>query len=91
MKREHKYFGRKELLRYSLIVPLINGTNPYATIEEYCKEVSEKVYEYEGKMLKIKPRTIKGWYSIFFYCSFKYCVHIYSCIIIKKSMSNNKS
>lgn len=62
MKREHKYFGRKELLRYSLIVPLINGTNPYATIEEYCKEVSEKVYEYEGKMLKIKPRTIKGWY-----------------------------
>lgn len=63
MKTEkNKYYGRKELLRYSIIVPLINGTNPYASILEYCEEASKQSYEYEGKMLKFTARTIKGWY-----------------------------
>ena len=61
-KEKNKYYGRKELLRYSIIVPLINDTNPYGSIEEYCREASEKSYEYEGKMLKFTARTIKGWY-----------------------------
>ena len=62
IKREEKYFGRKELLRYSLIVPLINGTNPYSTIDEYCEEVSKGVYEFNKEKVKFKARTIKGWY-----------------------------
>ena len=62
MEKEEKYFGRKELLRYSLIVPLINGTNPYNTIEEYCKKASEKEYKFNGEKVEIKARTIKSWY-----------------------------
>ncbi len=62
MRREEKYFGRKELLRYSLIVPLINGTNPYSTIDEYCKEISKNVYEFNKEKVKFKARTIKSWY-----------------------------
>ena len=62
MKREENYFGRKELLRYSLIVPLINGTNPYSTIDEYCKETSKNVYEFNKEKVKFKARTIKSWY-----------------------------
>ena len=61
-KEGNKYYGRKELLRYSIIVPLVNGTNPYSSIEEYCRKASEKSYEYEGRMLKFTARTIKGWY-----------------------------
>lgn len=57
-----KYYGRKDLLRYSIISPLINGTNEYGTIGEYCKQASQKSYEFEGKILKFKERTIKGWY-----------------------------
>lgn len=61
-KGKEQYFGKKELLRYSLIVPLINGTNPYSTVDEYCKKVSEKTYEFNKEKLKYTARTIKGWY-----------------------------
>ena len=61
-KEKEKYFGRKELLRYSLIVPLINKTNPYSTVDEYCKKVSENTYEFNKEKVKFKARTIKGWY-----------------------------
>ena len=66
MSTKEKYYGRKELFRYSIIVPLINGTNEYATIDEFCKRASERTYVYEGKQIKYKSRTIKSWY-------YKYC------------------
>ena len=62
MKQKNAYYGRKELLRYSIIVPLINGTSSCATIDEYCKEASKKVYDYNGEKLSFSARTIKGWY-----------------------------
>lgn len=62
MKDQEKYYGRKELLRYSIIAPLINETNPYPTKREYIKEASKKTYEFNGKSLKFTERTIKGWY-----------------------------
>ena len=62
MKVKNNYYGRKELLRYSIIAPLINDTNPYATINEYCQKASEDTYEYDGEKVKYSARTIKGWY-----------------------------
>lgn len=62
MGKENKYYGRKDLFRYSIIVPLINGTNTESTINEYCRCASEKTYEFEGKQIQIKARTIKSWY-----------------------------
>lgn len=61
-EEKNKYYGRKELLRYSIIVPLINDTNPYSSVDEYCRAASKKSYEYEGRILKFTSRTIKGWY-----------------------------
>ena len=60
---KERLHGRVELFRYSIIVPLINGTNPYSTIEEYCKKASERTYDFNGKEIKVKPRTIKSWYE----------------------------
>lgn len=62
MKVKNSEYGRYDLFRYGIIVPLINGTNPYATIKEYCKKASEKTYEFKGKQLKFKARTIEEWY-----------------------------
>lgn len=62
MKEKNNDYGRYDLFRYGLIVPLINGTNPYSTIKEYCQKASEKIYEFNGKQLKFKSRTIEEWY-----------------------------
>lgn len=62
MKVKETYYGKKELLKYSIIAPLINGTNPYGTINEYVEKASENVYFFKGENLKFKPRTIKQWY-----------------------------
>ena len=56
------YYGRLDLFRYSVIVPLINNTNDFNTINEYCDFVASKTYNFEGKIIKITPKTVKNWY-----------------------------
>ena len=56
------YYGRMDLFRYSVIVPLINNTNDFNTINEYCDFVASKTYNFEGKIIKITPKTVKNWY-----------------------------
>lgn len=62
MSKKETFYGRVELLRYSIIVPLINGTSTHRTIEEYFEEASSKTYDFEGKKYQFSKRTIKGWY-----------------------------
>lgn len=57
-----KYYGRMELFRYSIIAPLINNTNEFNTINEYCDFVAGKSYDFEGKIIKITSKTVKNWY-----------------------------
>lgn len=59
------YYGRMELFRYSIIAPLISNTHEFNTINEYCDFVASKSYEYEGKTIKIKPKTVKNWYYMY--------------------------
>ena len=56
------YYGRMELFRYSLISPLINNTNEFNTINEYCDFVASKSYDFEGKIIRLTPKTVKNWY-----------------------------
>ena len=56
------YYGRIDLFRYSVIAPLINNTNEFNTINEYCDFVASKSYDFEGKIIKITPKTVKNWY-----------------------------
>lgn len=56
------YYGRMDLFRYSVIAPLINNTNDFNTINEYCDFVASKTYNFEGKIIKITPKTVKNWY-----------------------------
>ena len=65
MRVKNNFYGRYDLFRYSIIVPLINNTNPYSTINEFCYNASLKSYEFNGKLYKFKPRTIKDWYYKF--------------------------
>ena len=57
-----KYYGRMELFRYSIIAPLINNTNEFNTINEYCDFVASKSYDFEGKIKRITSKTVKNWY-----------------------------
>ena len=56
------YYGRMELFRYSIIAPLINNTNEFNTINEYCDFVASKSYDFEGKIKRITSKTVKNWY-----------------------------
>lgn len=56
------YYGRMDLFRYSVIAPLINNTNEFNTINEYCDFVASKTYNFEGRIIKITPKTVKNWY-----------------------------
>lgn len=56
------YYGRMDLFRYSIIAPLINNTNEFNTINEYCDFVASKTYNFEGRIIKITPKTVKNWY-----------------------------
>ena len=56
------YYGRMDLFRYSVIAPLINNTNEFNTINEYCDFVASKSYDFEGKVIKLTPKTVKNWY-----------------------------
>lgn len=56
------YYGRMDLFRYSVIAPLINNTNDFNTINEYCDFVASKSYDFEGKVIKLTPKTVKNWY-----------------------------
>lgn len=56
------YYGRMDLFRYSIIAPLINNTNEFNTINEYCDFVSSKSYDFEGRIVRFKPKTVKNWY-----------------------------
>ena len=57
-----KYYGRMELFRYSIIAPLINNTNEFNTINEYCDFIASKSYDFEGKIKRITAKTVKNWY-----------------------------
>lgn len=56
------YYGRMDLFRYSIIAPLINNTNEFNTINEYCDFVASKSYDFEGKVIKLTSKTVKNWY-----------------------------
>ena len=57
-----KYYGKMELFRYSIIAPLISNTHEFNTINEYCNFVASQSYNFEGKNIKITPKTVKNWY-----------------------------
>jgi len=59
---KNKYYGRMELFRYSIIAPLISNTHEFNTINEYCNFVAGQNYEFEGKTIRIKAKTVKNWY-----------------------------
>ncbi|MDO4377423.1 MAG: DDE-type integrase/transposase/recombinase [bacterium] len=56
------YYGRMDLFRYSVIAPLINNTNEFNTINEYCDFVASKSYDFEGKVIRLTSKTVKNWY-----------------------------
>lgn len=56
------YYGKMELFRYSIIAPLISNTHEFNTINEYCNFVASQSYNFEGKNIKITPKTVKNWY-----------------------------
>lgn len=56
------YYGRIDLFRYSIIAPLINNTNEFNTINEYCDFVASKSYNFEGKIINVTSKTVKNWY-----------------------------
>ena len=55
------------LLRYSVITPVINGTNdPNENITAFCKRVSEKEYTLpNGSKRKYSASTIEHWYRAY--------------------------
>lgn len=59
---KNSYYGKMELFRYSIIAPLISDTHEFNTINEYCDFVAAKNYNFEGKNIKITPKTVKNWY-----------------------------
>ena len=83
MKVKDSNYGRSDLFRYGIIVPLINGTNSYATIDEFCDVASTKTYEFNGKVYKFSKRTIKGWY-------YKYLNDGFDCLNNKKRNDKSK-
>ena len=59
---KNNYYGRIDLFRYSVIAPLINNTNEFNTINEYCDFVASKSYDFEGKVIRLTSKTVKNWY-----------------------------
>lgn len=83
MKVKDANYGRSDLFRYGIIVPLINGTNPYNTIDEFCLNASENNYVFNGKIYKFSKRTIKSWY-------YKYLKFGFDSLCNKKRCDKNR-
>ena len=83
MRVKDSNYGRSDLFRYGIIVPLINGTNPFSTIDEFCFNASLKNYEFNGKVYNFSKRTIKGWY-------YKYLKSGFDTLCNKKRNDKNK-
>lgn len=57
-----KYYGRIDLFRYSIIAPIVSNMSEFSTINEYCVFAASKSYDFDGKIVKLTPKTIKNWY-----------------------------
>ena len=50
------------LFRYGLISSLVNNTYEEKSMEEYYRKTASKSYILNGKEIKVRASTIKGWY-----------------------------
>ena len=50
------------LFRYGLISSLVNNTYEEKSMEEYYRRTASKSYILNGKEIKVRASTIKGWY-----------------------------
>lgn len=64
MEQQDKDAKKNEiaLFRYGLISSLVNNTYDEKSKEEYYRKVASGTYTLNGKEIKIRPSTIKGWY-----------------------------
>ena len=59
------------LFRYGIISPLINDMHPFASKEEFFRDVSSKKYTLpNGKEAIFDKSTIKKWYMNYNQCGF---------------------
>lgn len=53
------------LFRFGIIAPLVNKTNEFKSINEYCSFIADKNHVFKGKELKISKSTVRNWYDLY--------------------------